>query len=200
VPGNTSSSGFLTGKSITRHGSSNHVGDGLYVVCGGTRVPSGYLDGFCILACFRSTTVADSGLLVMSALLLPKCLLKNTVHRLPCELAQVVDDSLGQFGYHAPVSIADSAVGVLPRATHNSAISSAMHGGWVQHHIAGFTAAPTSVECDGTSNGNVCALSGSFAKDADAFIEVVLHAGYQLQVRFEAITALLTTSSTTTAE
>ena len=142
-----------------------------------------------------STTVADSGLLVMSAPLLLKCLLKKTVHRLPRELAQVVDDSLSQFGQHAPVSIADSAVGVLPRAANNNTVSGAVHGG-----CAGLTAAPTSVECDGTSNGNVCALSGSFAKDADAFVEVVIHAGYQLQVRFEAITALLTTSSTTMAE
>ena len=89
---------------------------------------------------------------------------------LPCELAQVVDDFLGPFGHQAPVTIADSAVGVLPRATHNNAISGAVHGG-----CAGLTAAPTSVECDGTSNGNVCALSGRFAKYANAFVEVVRH-------------------------
>lgn len=95
--------------------------------------------------------------------------------RLPCELAQVVDDSLGQSGQHAPVSIADSTVGVLPGATYNNAISGAAHCGWVQHHTVGLATAPTSVECGGTRNGNVCALTGRFAKYADAFVEVVRH-------------------------
>jgi len=64
---------------------------------------------------------------------------------------------------------------------------------------AGYIAPPGAVATGGTSNGKVHMLHDSFANTADVF-DVVIHACYQLQVRFEAITALRTTSSTTMAE
>ena len=47
------------------------------------------------------------------------------------EVTQVVDDFLAQFAHQAPVVIADSAVGVLPRASNNDVIAGAVHRGRV---------------------------------------------------------------------